>query len=51
MIEIRRNKALGLIVAAADVTDNNGDKVDLSGVSRQRPHRRQPRSESRKRKG
>jgi trigger factor len=33
MIEIRRNKALGLIVAAADVTDSNGDKVDLSGVS------------------
>jgi trigger factor len=29
MIEIRRNKALGLLVAAADVTDSNGDKVDL----------------------
>jgi trigger factor len=33
MIEIRRNKALGLIVAAAEVTDDNGDKVDLSGGS------------------
>ena len=33
MIEIRRNKALGLIVAAAEVTDGNGDKLDLSGVS------------------
>jgi trigger factor len=33
MIEIRRNKALGLIVAAAEVIDGNGDKVDLSGDS------------------
>ena len=33
MIEIRRNKALGLIVAGAEVTDGNGDKVDLSGDS------------------
>ena len=31
MIEIRRNKALGLIVAAAEVIDGKGDKVDLSG--------------------
>jgi trigger factor len=32
MIEIRRNKALGMIVAAAEVTDSNGNKVDLSGA-------------------
>jgi trigger factor len=30
MLEIRRSKALGLIVAAATVTDTNGNVVDLS---------------------
>jgi trigger factor len=37
MIEIRRNKALGLLVAAAEVTDGNGDKIDLSGDSEPDP--------------
>jgi trigger factor len=37
MIEIRRNKALGLLVAAAEVTDGAGDKIDLSGDSEPDP--------------
>jgi trigger factor len=32
MQEIRRNKALGLIVAEAKVTDSDGNPVDLSGA-------------------